>query len=101
MSQTISPERTWRRITSNSAVWSRNLAFSARTRNRMLSLVNQAFKKEAWKKDTDQLSGRVRRGGLATAAVRQPSLRSVCTLASLELRQTRFALTVSGRLRHA
>jgi hypothetical protein len=38
MSQTISPDRTWRRITANSGFWSRNRAFRPRTRNRAISV---------------------------------------------------------------
>ena len=57
MSQTTSPGRMCRLIMSNSAFWSRNLAFSARTLNRTLSVVNQA-----WKTDTDQPSASERFG---------------------------------------
>src|ERR1700730_3000866 len=62
MSQTISPGRTWRLMISNSAFWSRNRAFSARTRNRMIPVVNHA-----WITDTGQPSASAHSwpGGLA------------------------------------
>src|SRR5216683_6336865 len=51
ISQAISPGRRCRLMTANSARWSRSRAFSARVRNRILSVVNQA-----WKMDTGQPS---------------------------------------------
>src|SRR5579864_3016202 len=46
MSQTISPGRRWARMILNSILESRNLAFNARTRNRRLSRVSQASKRD-------------------------------------------------------
>src|SRR5450432_261521 len=44
MSQAMSPGRSCRQMAANSALESRSKAFSARARNRMLSVVNQAWK---------------------------------------------------------
>src|SRR5271169_3022628 len=60
MSQATSPGRKWAPMILNSALESRNLAFSARSRNRWLSLVSQALKK-----DTGQPSGLCEAGLLA------------------------------------
>src|SRR5216683_1562225 len=57
ISQAISPGRRCRLMTANSARWSRSRAFSARVRNRILSVVNQA-----WKMDTGQPSACARFG---------------------------------------
>src|SRR6266404_5154129 len=57
ISQAISPGRRCRLMTPNSALWSRSRAFSARVRNRILSVVNQA-----WKMDTGQPSRGAPRG---------------------------------------